>query len=66
MPVVVKGAYLLICFLLDVAFWKRPLNRFWFLETVARMPYFAYISVLHLYETLGLWRAGAELRKVGV
>ena len=32
---------------------------------VARMPYFAYISMLHLYESLGWWRAGAELRKVG-
>lgn len=40
------------------------LQRFWFLETVARMPYFAYISMLHLYESLGWWRAGAELRKV--
>lgn len=28
------------------------------------MPYFSYISVLHLYESLGWWRAGAELRKV--
>lgn len=27
--------------------------RFWVLETVARVPYFAFISVLHLYETLG-------------
>ena len=34
------------------------------LETVARMPYFSYISILHLYESLGWWRAGAELRKV--
>lgn len=29
------------------------------------MPYFSYISMLHLYESLGWWRAGAELRKVG-
>ena len=43
----------------------RPeLQRFWFLETVARMPYFSYISMLHLYESLGWWRAGAELRRV--
>jgi ubiquinol oxidase len=41
-----------------------PPQRFWFLETVARMPYFSYISMLHLYESLGWWRAGAELRKV--
>lgn len=38
--------------------------RFWVLETVARIPYMAYISILHLYETIGFWRAGAELRKV--
>lgn len=42
----------------------RPIERFWILETVARMPYFVYISMLHLYESLGWWRAGAELRKV--
>lgn len=28
------------------------------------MPYFSYISILHLYETLGWWRAGADLRKI--
>ena len=39
-------------------------RRFWVLEVVARMPYFSYISMLHLYESLGWWRAGAELRKV--
>jgi hypothetical protein len=43
---------------------RRPIQRFWVLETVARIPYFAYISILHLYESLGFWRAGAELRKV--
>lgn len=42
----------------------RPIQRFWVLETVARIPYFAYISILHLYESLGFWRAGAELRRV--
>ena len=49
---------------LDIVYNKRPIQRFWFLETVARMPYFAYISMLHLYESLGWWRAGAELRRV--
>jgi hypothetical protein len=39
--------------MLDVIFNGRPIQRFWFLETVARMPYFSYISMLHLYETLG-------------
>ncbi len=42
----------------------RPIQRFWVLETVARIPYFAYISILHLYESLGFWRAGADLRRV--
>ncbi|GMI21495.1 hypothetical protein TeGR_g12121 [Tetraparma gracilis] len=31
-------------------------RRFFALETIARMPYFAYTSMLHLYETLGWWR----------
>eukprot|EP00899_Mesostigma_viride_P017946 jgi/Mesvir1/26152/Mv06857-RA.1 len=30
--------------------------RFYVLETIARVPYFAFTSVLHLYETLGWWR----------
>lgn len=33
------------------------------LETIARVPYFSYLSVLHLYETLGLWRK-ADLLKI--
>ncbi len=50
--------------MLDIIYDKRPVQRFWFLEVVARMPYFSYISMLHLYESLGWWRAGAALRKV--
>lgn len=34
----------------------RTYARFYALETIARMPYFAYLSVLHLYETLGQFR----------
>lgn len=63
-PWPIRGAYLAICAIMDVIYDKRPIQRFWFLEVVARMPYFAYISMLHLYESLGWWRAGAELRKV--
>lgn len=63
-PFLVKGFYLALCWVLDALFAGRPIQRFWFLETVARMPYFAYISMLHLYESLGWWRAGAELRRV--
>ncbi|MBW4577133.1 MAG: hypothetical protein KME08_17800 [Aphanothece sp. CMT-3BRIN-NPC111] len=29
--------------------------RLYVLETVSRVPYFAYLSVLHLYESLGGW-----------
>lgn len=57
-------AYSSLVWLLDVPYGGRPIQRFWFLETVARMPYFAYISMLHLYESLGWWRAGAEVRRV--
>lgn len=64
-PWYIQGPYLVLCWVLDVIFDKRPIQRFWFLETVARMPYFSYISMLHLYESLGWWRAGAELRRVG-
>jgi hypothetical protein len=62
---IVKGPYIVLCWLLDRVYSKeRPIQRFWFLETVARMPYFSYISMLHLYETLGWWRRGAGVKKV--
>lgn len=48
----------------DVIFEDRPIQRFWFLETVARMPYFSYLSMLHFLETLGWWTGGAEVRRV--
>lgn len=51
------------CYFLDNFFDGRPIARFWFLETVARIPYFSYVSMLHLYESLGWWRQ-ASLRKV--
>ena len=41
---------------------ERSFARFWALETVARMPYFAYLSALHLYETLGWWRRSDYLK----
>jgi ubiquinol oxidase len=37
-PWFVKGTYLALCWFLDVLFENRPIQRFWFLETVARMP----------------------------
>merc|ERR1711916_401410 len=40
-----------------VAFYgKRTIARFYALETIARVPYFSYTSVLHLYETIGNFR----------
>jgi len=43
-------------FLLNTLYRDRLYPRFYVLETVARVPYFAYLSVLHLYETFGWWR----------
>lgn len=63
-PWFIQFPFSALCWFLDVVFNNRPIQRFWVLETVARVPYFAFISVLHLYETLGWWRAGAGLRKV--
>jgi hypothetical protein len=51
------------CKMLDIFYDKRPLERFWFLETIARIPYFVYVSALHLYESLGWWRE-PSLRKI--
>eukprot|EP01041_Mallomonas_annulata_P001338 gene1338-2587_t len=34
----------------------RYFARFYALETIARVPYFSYVSVLHLFETLGWFR----------
>ena len=42
----VKGA-------IDVAYADKDYARFYVLETVARVPYFAYLSVMHLRETFG-------------
>ncbi|GAB5036402.1 plastid terminal oxidase [Nannochloropsis oceanica] len=56
--------YYALCAFLDIVYEGRPLARFWFLETVARMPYFSYISMLHLYETLGWWTIGTDVRRV--
>ena len=63
-PYIIKLPYLFLCNLLDVLFEGRPINRFYFLETVARMPYFSYILMLHVYETLGWWRRSTEAKRV--
>merc|ERR1740129_2624581 len=63
-PLILLGPYYVLCWVLDNLFDGRPLSRFWFLETVARMPYFSYVSTLHLYESLGWWRRSAGVKRV--
>jgi len=40
--------------IIDFLYRDLPIERFWVLETIARAPYFAFVSVLHLKESLGL------------
>jgi len=64
-PWIIKVPYYVLCFFLDVVFEGRnSFGRFFLLETVARMPYFAYITMLHLYETLGFWRRSADIKRI--
>eukprot|EP00898_Chlorokybus_atmophyticus_P008718 jgi/Chlat1/8848/Chrsp91S08152 len=63
-PPIIKIPYLMLCWALDLLYNGKPIQRFWVLETVARIPYFSYISMLHLYETLGWWRVGAAVKRV--
>jgi ubiquinol oxidase len=49
--------YKVLCRLIDALFVGRPIPRMWFLEVVARIPYFSYTSCLHLLSTLGWWRS---------
>jgi len=55
---VVESSVLII----DKLFEGRDYPRFYALETVARVPYFSFLSVLHLYETLGFWRRADYLK----
>ena len=61
-PLVLLAPYYFLCWCLDVFFEDRPLARFWFLETVARMPYFSYVSMLHLYGTSPAIALGTSAR----
>ncbi|CAI0626029.1 unnamed protein product, partial [Linum tenue] len=47
---------------LDTFYRDRDYARFFVLETIARVPYFAFISVLHLYESFGWWRRADYLK----
>lgn len=58
-----RALYDVGCSILDNLFDGRPIQRFWFLEIIARMPYFSYVSMLHLYESFGWWR-DPQLRKL--
>ena len=40
--------------LLDFLYRGRDYPRFWVLEEIARAPYFAFLSVLHFRESMGL------------
>ena len=40
--------------ILDFLYRGRDYPRFWVLEEIARAPYFAFLSVLHLRESMGL------------
>mmetsp|Transcript_2890 Transcript_2890/g.10522 ORF Transcript_2890/g.10522 Transcript_2890/m.10522 type:complete len:486 (+) Transcript_2890:1666-3123(+) len=63
-PFAIKIPYYALCYLLDALFDGRPIQRFWFLETVARMPYLSYVSCIHLYESVGFWRSAASAKRV--
>ena len=39
---------------IDILYRGRDIRRFWVLEEIARAPYFAFLSVLHFKESLGL------------
>jgi len=62
-PLVIRLPYLALCGVLDTLYDGRPIARFWYLETVARIPYFGYNTMIFLYETLGWWRRSAKLKK---
>jgi hypothetical protein len=40
--------------IIDLLYQQRYFQRFWVLETIARAPYFSFLSVLHFRESLGL------------
>ncbi|XP_010538743.1 PREDICTED: ubiquinol oxidase 4, chloroplastic/chromoplastic [Tarenaya hassleriana] len=47
---------------LDSLYYDRDYARFFVLETIARVPYFAFMSVLHMYESFGWWRRADYLK----
>jgi len=64
-PWIIKIPYFVLCYFLDVVFEEHYVfSRFFLLETVARMPYFSYITMLHFYETLGFWRRSSDIKRI--
>ena len=59
---IIDTVYDIICFIYPVKGTKRDFARFYVLETVARVPYFAYLSVMHLRETFGERGIGDRMR----
>lgn len=60
--ILIDTVYNIICFFYPVTGTKRDFARFYVLETVARVPYFAYLSVMHLRETFGNRELGDKMR----
>eukprot|EP00543_Licmophora_paradoxa_P011674 CAMPEP_0202473936 /NCGR_PEP_ID=MMETSP1360-20130828/92112_1 /ASSEMBLY_ACC=CAM_ASM_000848 /TAXON_ID=515479 /ORGANISM="Licmophora paradoxa, Strain CCMP2313" /LENGTH=323 /DNA_ID=CAMNT_0049101023 /DNA_START=179 /DNA_END=1150 /DNA_ORIENTATION=+ len=60
--IVIDTVYDVICFFYPVKGTARDFARFYVLETVARVPYFAYLSVMHLRETFGERELGEKMR----
>ena len=60
--ILIDTVYDIICFIYPVTGTKRDFARFFVLETVARVPYFAYLSVMHLRETFGERELGDKMR----
>uniref|UniRef100_A0A0C9RS96 Ubiquinol oxidase n=1 Tax=Wollemia nobilis TaxID=56998 RepID=A0A0C9RS96_9CONI len=52
----------LVIKILDAFYSERHYARFYVLETIARVPYFAFVSVLHMYESFGWWRRADYLK----
>jgi len=60
--ILIDSVYNVICFFYPVKGTDRDFARFYVLETVARVPYFAYLSVMHLRETFGERDLGDSMR----
>ena len=62
MKILIRAIVSFFIFIVDVVYRDRAYPRFYVLETIARVPYFSYLSVLHLNETLGFWRKADWLK----